>query len=229
MTTPGGGKEEGGIGGKAVRNGVGGFWVTLPSKYECDLDNLRTCLKVTRLREHWDETSQCVLQRKSQLAAMLGDSQRYEAKRLEIEAWMQRMENRADRMGSVATTADVLDAQQKEQKSFHAELHQYKHQIELFNQLTQKLIAVYPTDDTSRIKRMTEAVNLRYNNLNNVVINRGKLLHAAVHNLQSFDRTMDQFLAWLSERESEAETICENAEQEPHVLKVSVLGQLAHN
>lgn len=41
---------------------------------------------------------------------------RYEAKRLEIEAWMQRMENRADRMGSVATTADVLDAQQKEQK-----------------------------------------------------------------------------------------------------------------
>lgn len=47
-------------------------------------------------------------------------------------------------------------------QSFHAELHQYKHQIELFNQLTQKLIAVYPTDDTSRIKRMTEAVNLRW-------------------------------------------------------------------
>ncbi|XP_055693426.1 dystrophin, isoforms A/C/F/G/H isoform X2 [Lutzomyia longipalpis] len=184
-----------------------------------DANRLQLQNKVTRLREHWDETSQCVLQRKSQLAAMLGDSQRYEAKRLEIEAWMQRMENRADRMGSVATTADVLDAQQKEQKSFHAELHQYKHQIELFNQLTQKLIAVYPTDDTSRIKRMTESVNLRYNNLNNVVINRGKLLHAAVHNLQSFDRTMDQFLAWLSERESEAETICENAEQEPHVLK----------
>ncbi|XP_059621294.1 dystrophin, isoforms A/C/F/G/H isoform X4 [Phlebotomus argentipes] len=184
-----------------------------------DANRLQLQSKVTRLREHWDETSQCVLQRKSQLAAMLGDSQRYEAKRLEIEAWMQRMENRADRMGSVATTADVLDAQQKEQKSFHAELHQYKHQIELFNQLTQKLIAVYPTDDTSRIKRMTESVNLRYNNLNNVVINRGKLLHAAVHNLQSFDRTMDQFLAWLSERESEAETICENAEQEPHVLK----------
>lgn len=32
----------------------------------------------------------------------------------------------------------------------------------------------------------------RYNNLNNAVINRGKLLHAAVHSLQSFDRTMDQ-------------------------------------
>lgn len=46
-------------------------------------------------------------------------------------------------------------------QSFHAELHQYKHQIELFSQLTQKLIKVYPTDDTSRIKKMTESVNLR--------------------------------------------------------------------
>lgn len=46
-------------------------------------------------------------------------------------------------------------------QTFHAELHQYKYHIELFNQLTQKLIAVYPSDDTSRIKRMTESVNVR--------------------------------------------------------------------
>ncbi|XP_031638599.1 dystrophin, isoforms A/C/F/G/H isoform X4 [Contarinia nasturtii] len=175
--------------------------------------------KINRLREHWDETSQSVLQRKSQLTNMLGDSQRYEAKRLEIEKWLQRMESRFEQMGKIATTADVLEAQQKEQKSFHAELHQYKYHVELFNQLTQKLIAVYPTDDTSRIKRMTEAVNIRYNNLNNVVINRGKLLQTAVHSLQLFDRSMDQFLAWLSE----AESLCENAEQEiernPLILK----------
>ncbi|XP_067614380.1 dystrophin, isoforms A/C/F/G/H isoform X10 [Eurosta solidaginis] len=166
--------------------------------------------KVTRLREHWDETSQCVLQRAAQLKNMLGDSQRYEAKRLELEKWLARMEARAERMGNVATTADVLEAQQKEQKSFHAELHQNKQQFELFNALTQKLIAVYPSDDTTRIKKMTEAINQRYSNLNNGVINRGKQLHAAVHSLQSFDRAMDQFLAFLSESES----LCESAEAE---------------
>ncbi|XP_029733075.2 dystrophin, isoforms A/C/F/G/H isoform X10 [Aedes albopictus] len=175
--------------------------------------------KVSRMREQWDETSQSVLQRKSQLTAMLGDSQRYDAKRIEIENWLARMETRSERMGVVATTADVLEIQQKEQKSFHAELHQYKHHIELFNQLTQKLIAVYPSDDTSRIKRMTESVNLRYNNLNNAVISRGKMLHAAVHSLQSFDRTLDQFLGWLSE----AESLCENTESDidrnPHGYK----------
>ncbi|KAH8315064.1 hypothetical protein KR059_005103, partial [Drosophila kikkawai] len=175
-----------------------------------DLDYMRCCLKVTRLREHWDETSQCVLQRAAQLKSMLSDSQRFEAKRLELEKWLARMEQRAERMGTIATTADILEAQQKEQKSFHAELHQNKQHFDIFNELTQKLIAVYPNDDTTRIKKMTEVINQRYANLNNGVVNRGKQLHAAVHSLQSFDRAMDQFLAFLSE----TETLCENAESE---------------
>uniref|UniRef100_A0A6P4ESB9 Dystrophin, isoforms A/C/F/G/H isoform X13 n=1 Tax=Drosophila rhopaloa TaxID=1041015 RepID=A0A6P4ESB9_DRORH len=186
-----------------------------------DLDYMRCCLKVTRLREHWDETSQCVLQRAAQLKNMLSDSQRFEAKRLELEKWLARMEQRAERMGTIATTADILEAQQKEQKTFHAELHQNKQHFDIFNELTQKLIAVYPNDDTTRIKKMTEVINQRYANLNNGVINRGKQLHAAVHSLQSFDRAMDQFLAFLSE----TETLCENAEADiernPLMFKVS--------
>lgn len=46
---------------------------------------------------------------------------RYDSKRQEIEAWIMRMENRAERMGQAASQADVLDfsvleSQQKEQK-----------------------------------------------------------------------------------------------------------------
>lgn len=46
---------------------------------------------------------------------------RYESKRQEIEAWLMRMESRAERMGNAAAQADVLDfsaleASQKEQK-----------------------------------------------------------------------------------------------------------------
>lgn len=41
---------------------------------------------------------------------------RYESKRLEIEAWLARMEARSEHMGPVGTTADILEAQQKEQK-----------------------------------------------------------------------------------------------------------------
>lgn len=47
---------------------------------------------------------------------MLGDSQRYEAKRNEVEVWLARMETRLERMRAVGHTADVLEAQLREQK-----------------------------------------------------------------------------------------------------------------
>lgn len=74
-------------------------------------------------------------------------------------------------------------------------MHSYKHHIELFNQLTQKILAVYPSDDTTRIKRLTDAINGRYNNLNNAAMNRGKMLQAAMQNLQSFVTKLDQVCA----------------------------------
>ncbi|XP_026738868.1 dystrophin-like isoform X2 [Trichoplusia ni] len=170
---------------------------------------------VTALREHWDEANARVLQRKAQLDAMLGDSQRYEARRRDADAWLSRMEARLAAMQPPANTADVLEMQLREQKSFHAEVHQYKHQIELFGQLTQRLIAVYRNDDTTRIKRSTEAINHRYNELNNSIVARGKALHSAVSSLQNFDRSLEKFVAWLSE----AESLLDAAERDPHLLK----------
>lgn len=47
---------------------------------------------------------------------MLADSQQYEAKRVEVENWLQRMETRLERIASVGNTADVLESQLREQK-----------------------------------------------------------------------------------------------------------------
>lgn len=71
---------------------------------------------VTALREHWDEANARVLQRKAQLDAMLGDSQRYEARRRDADAWLSRMESRLAAMQPPANTADVLEMQLREQK-----------------------------------------------------------------------------------------------------------------
>ncbi|XP_045504370.1 dystrophin-like [Colias croceus] len=185
------------------------------SKTSAQLLHLRALLKVTALREHWDDANARVLQRKAQLDAMLGDSQRYEARRRDADAWLTRMETRLAAMTPPGHTADVLEMQLREQKSFHAEVHQYKHQIELFGQLTQRLIAVYRNDDTTRIKRATEAINHRYSELNNSIIARGKALHSAVSSLQNFDRSLEKFVAWLSE----AESLLDAAERDPHLLK----------
>lgn len=57
------------------------------------------------------------MHRKTQLDAMLGDSQRYEIKRHEVDVWLDRMELRLTRMRSVGHTADVLESQLREQKA----------------------------------------------------------------------------------------------------------------
>lgn len=56
------------------------------------------------------------MKRNSKTEAMLNDSICFEKKRLEVETWLQRMETRLDRMVPVGHTADVLEAQLREQK-----------------------------------------------------------------------------------------------------------------
>lgn len=50
------------------------------------------------------------------------------------------------------------------------------------------------------------------------IIARGKALHSAVSSLQNFDRSLEKFVAWLSE----AESLLDAAERDPHLLKVSL-------
>ncbi|KAF7278085.1 dystrophin [Rhynchophorus ferrugineus] len=131
----------------------------------------------------------------------------FEQKKLDLEVWLQRMESRIASMAPVGHTADVLELQLREQKGLHTELHQFKAQIEAFQQVTQRLITAHQHEDTSRYKKAAEYINQHYLRLDACVINRGKLLHSALSSLQNFDRSLDKFLAWLSEVESVVETL----------------------
>lgn len=79
----------------------------------------------------------------------------FDQKKHDLELWLQRMESRLAGMAPVGHTADVLEVQLREQKSLHAELHQFKIQIENFQQLTQKLITAHQHEDTTRYKKVS--------------------------------------------------------------------------
>jgi hypothetical protein len=76
---------------------------------------LIACL-VSKLREHWEETSVAVTARKSQLESMLSDSNQFEHRRQDVDQWLGRMETRISKLAPVAGTADLIDAQHREQK-----------------------------------------------------------------------------------------------------------------
>ena len=73
-------------------------------------------ISVSKLREHWDDTSSAVSSRAAQLEEILVETNRFEAKRLETEAWMARMESKISRLPPVGQTVDLLDSQTREQK-----------------------------------------------------------------------------------------------------------------
>lgn len=84
----------------------------------------------------------------------------FDQKRLELEAWLQRMESRLAQMAPVGHTADILELQLREQKTQHAELHQFKAQIEQFQHFVQRLITAHQHEDTSRFKKVRFSINL---------------------------------------------------------------------
>jgi hypothetical protein len=57
--------------------------------------------------------------RRNQLEDLLVDNQQFDSKRREVEAWLGRMEAWLARMRPVGMTADVLEAQIREQKVDH--------------------------------------------------------------------------------------------------------------
>lgn len=63
------------------------------------------------------------------------------------------------------------------------------------------------------MKFFTIIIVTKYFHLSFSIINRGKLLNSAMNSLHNFDRSLDNFLAWLSEAESSLESMEVDAER----------------
>ena len=71
---------------------------------------------MSQLRESWDRTESVVHGRLSRLETARLDSAGWEASRSQLGAGLAAMEARLDQLPPVAHTADLLEAQIKEQK-----------------------------------------------------------------------------------------------------------------
>jgi len=166
-----------------------------------------TSAQVSKLREHWEDTTVAVTARKNQLETLLTDSHQFERRRQDVDQWLGRMENRLLKLAPVAATADMIESQHREQKVLQNEIQQYKNQVDQLAQLTDRLLKNYPHDDSSRAVRASDHITQRYAALNTGVNARGKALNAAMGSLHSFDRSLDKFMAWLSDTESSLESL----------------------
>lgn len=137
----------------------------------------------------------------------------YDQKKLEVDSYLQRLEKRLGNLAPVGHTADVLDVQLRDHKNVHGELQQIKLKLEGFQQLTQRLLN-QKHGDAGLFKKNISDYNQTFIRLDSCIAQRGKMLHAALSSLQNLDRSLDTFLAWLSEAESVLEGLEAEAESE---------------
>ena len=115
----------------------------------------------------------------------------------------------------------MLLSQIREVNHVLRELQKYSHHVTLFTQMCQRMVSIYSRDITDAVHQMAEELSGRYVGLTTSCAARAKTLQTSLENINTFDREMAEFLAWLRKMETDVERI--EAESEPSVEKLREL------
>ena len=189
-----------------------------PSRLE--LESEATVNQVNTLKVEWKKVQQKMLSRKTQLLAMLEHSDNFNSKGQEVSEWLGKLERQLAG-ADVGRTREVLLSQIREVNHVLRELQKYSHHVTLFTQMCQRLVSIYSHDITDAVHLTAEELSGRYVGLTTSCAARAKTLQTSLENINTFDREMAEFLAWLRKMETDVERI--EAENSPNVEKLREL------
>ncbi|XP_074541744.1 utrophin [Halichoeres trimaculatus] len=168
--------------------------------------------KLERVRSQWDSTQHGVEARLQQLDNMIGHSNQWEEHRKEVNALIGHTEGRLH--GLLQQSRDPLTKQLADSKAFLQDLGRGQAAVAAFNELSNHLLQEYSTDDTRRIKEVTDAHSGAWNSINNRASDRHAQLDADLKGLQTSLRELESFLKWLQEAETTVNVLADAAQRE---------------
>ncbi|XP_034555010.1 dystrophin isoform X2 [Notolabrus celidotus] len=168
--------------------------------------------KLERVRSQWDSTQYGVEARLQQLDNMIGHSNQWEEQRKEVNALIGHNEGRFHNL--LQQSRDPLTKQLADNKAFLQDLGRGQAPVAAFNELSNHLLQEYSTDDTRRIKEVTDAHNAAWNNINNRASDRHAQLDNDLKGLQMSLRELESFLKWLQEAETTVNVLADASERE---------------
>ena len=192
----------------------------LGSPAKLELESEVTVNQVNTLKVEWKKVQQKMLSRKTQLLAMLEHSDNFNSKSQEVSEWLGKLERQLAG-ADVGRTREVLLSQIREVNHVLRELQKYSHHVTLFTQMCQRLVSIYAQDITDAVHLTAEELSGRYVGLTTSCAARAKTLQTSLENINTFDREMAEFLAWLRKMETDVERI--ETENSPNVEKLREL------
>ncbi|TDH00467.1 hypothetical protein EPR50_G00188590 [Perca flavescens] len=168
--------------------------------------------KLEKVRSQWDSTQHGVEARLQQLDNMIGHSNQWEEQRKEVNAFIGHNEVRFHNL--LQQPSDPLTKQLADNKVFLEDLGRGQATVVAFNELSNHLLREYSTDDTRRIKEVTDKHNATWNSINNRASDRHAHLDSELKGLQMSLRELESFLKWLQEAETTVNVLADASQRE---------------
>ncbi|XP_036405423.1 utrophin isoform X2 [Megalops cyprinoides] len=168
--------------------------------------------KLEKVRCQWDNTQHGVEARLLQLDHMIGHSNQWEEQRREVNALIGQNEVRLHNL--LQLSREPVTKQLSDNKVFLQDLSKGQVVVASFNELSNKLLQEYSTDDTRRLKEVTDKHNMAWNAINNRAIDRQASLDAELKALQASLRELEGFLKWLQEAETTVNVLADASQRE---------------
>eukprot|EP00079_Xenopus_tropicalis_P025766 XP_012819244.1 PREDICTED: utrophin isoform X4 [Xenopus tropicalis] len=180
--------------------------------------------KSEKLKSHWDNTQHGVEVRRQQLQEMLKDSTKWDKQRAEI----QNILDQADfRLYTITQTyRDTPVKQLAETKALVQDLHKGEIVMDAFNELSNKLLRDYGTDDTRKVKETSDNLYMTWVNMNKRVGDRQSTLEKELWNVQALVREHDNFMKWMQEAETTVNVLMDASQREGIQQDMNRLRQL---
>ncbi|XP_052439429.1 dystrophin-like isoform X2 [Carassius gibelio] len=163
--------------------------------------------RIDKLQAHWEDSHTKLTNRVLQLQNMHKDSCDWLEARKRVEPLIKRANEKLERWNKVSQSVDDLKGQNADVKQLSKDIHQWQTQINVTNELANKLLTLYADDDTSKVKQMTESMNLAWANIKKRAGDKEADLEAGLRQLQHFYLDLEKFLNWLTEAETTANVL----------------------
>uniref|UniRef100_A0AAR2KC62 Dystrophin n=1 Tax=Pygocentrus nattereri TaxID=42514 RepID=A0AAR2KC62_PYGNA len=159
--------------------------------------------QIDKLQAHWEDSHTKLLDRVLQLQNMHQDSSDWLEARKRVEPLIKQANEKLE----VWKGTSQKIQEQLRKKKLAKNIQQWQAQMDVTNELANKLLTHYAVDDTSKIKQMTESMNVAWANIKKRVADKEADLEPKQRQLQHFYIDLEKFINWLTEAETTANVL----------------------
>ncbi|MEQ2276941.1 hypothetical protein XENORESO_015291, partial [Xenotaenia resolanae] len=168
--------------------------------------------KLEKVRSQWDSTQYGVEARLQQLENMTVHSNQWEEKRKELKGLIAHNEGHFHAL--LQQAKDPLTKQLEDSKEFFQALGPDQATVAAFNELSNHLLREYSSDDTRRIKEVTEKQNVAWNSISKRASDHHAQLDSELKEVQVSLKELESFLRWLQETETTVTVLSDASQRE---------------